>query len=98
MRRAAVLAAALLVLVAVPAVARADVSSRGAIAIAKQQPEARKLLLTHRDATFTARRAGPNWLVLARERFPQTPLASWVIERASGRVASRSPVDSIQRL
>ena len=84
MRRAAVLAAALLVLVAVPAVARADVSAQQAIAIAKQQPEGRDLLLSHPDARFTARRAGSNWLVLARQAFPTTPLASWLIDRSSG--------------
>ena len=53
-------------LVAVPAVARADVSAQQAIAIAKKQPEGRALLLAHPDARFTVRRAGKNWLVLAR--------------------------------
>ena len=52
-----------------------------AIAIAKEQPAGRTLLLAHPDARFTARRAGANWLVLARQAFPETPLASWVIDR-----------------
>ncbi|MDX6563467.1 MAG: hypothetical protein QOD65_3281, partial [Gaiellales bacterium] len=98
MRRAAVLAAALLVLVALPVVARADISSKRAIAIAKQQPDGHSLLLSHPDARFSARRAGSNWLVLARQALPSTPLASWVIDRASGRVLSRSPAGGVRRL
>jgi hypothetical protein len=98
MRRAAVLAAALLVLVALPVAARADVSSRGAIAIAKAQPDGSALLLSHPDARFSVRRAGKNWLVLVREALPGAPLASWVIERASGRVVSESPPGGIRRL
>ena len=98
MRRAFFLAAALLVLVAVPAIARADVSGPQAIAIAKNQPEGKAVLLSHPDARFTVRRAGGNWLVLAREAFPATPLASWVIDRVSGVVRSRSPTNGPRRL
>jgi hypothetical protein len=98
MRRAAVLAAALLVLVALPVVARADVSSQQAISIAKGQPDGNTLLLSHPDARFTARRAGKNWLVLARQALPSTPLASWVIDRSDGRVLSQSPAGGIHRL
>ena len=98
MRRAFFLAAALLVLVAVPAGARADVSGPQAIAIAKKQPEGKSVLLSHPDARFTVRRAGSNWLVLVREAFPTTPLASWVIDRASGVVRSRSPTNGPRRL
>ena len=98
MRAAAVLAAALLVLVALPVVARADVSAAEAIAIAKEQPGGRTLLIGHPDVRFTAQRAGKNWLVFAREKFPPTPLASWVIARASGKLVSESPPGAIKRL
>jgi hypothetical protein len=96
--RAAAALAALLVLVALPAAARADVSEQGAISIAKAQPEGRALLLSHPGARFTVRRAGPNWLVLARQAFPQTPLASWLIARANGEIRGQSPTRSIRRL
>ena len=65
MRRAAVLAAALLVLVALPVVARADVSSQEAVAIAKGQPDGKTLLLSHPDARFTRAARGGE---LARAR------------------------------
>jgi hypothetical protein len=96
--RAAALLAALLVLVALPAAAQAAISPREAIVIARQQPEAHRLLLSHPDARFTVRRAGTNWLVLAHQAFPTTPLASWLVDRASGRVRGRSPIDAIQSL
>jgi hypothetical protein len=97
MRQAAVLAA-LLVLFAVPALARAGVTSREAIQIVKQQPAARTLLLTHPGARFTARAAGGNWLVIVRQAFPRTPLASWLVDRTSGAISGHSPTASIQRL
>jgi hypothetical protein len=96
--RAAAALAALLVLVALPAAARADVSSQQAIAIAKRQPAGRSLLLSHPGARFTVRRAGGNWLVLARQAFPQTPLASWLIDRSTGGIRGQSPAESIRRL
>ncbi len=98
MRRAAVLAAALLVLVAAPAGARAGITGQEAIAIAKQQPEGHALVLAHPGARFSVRLAGTNWLVLARQAFPRTPLASWVIDRASGQVRDRSPIEAIRSL
>ena len=96
--RAAAALAALLVLVALPAVAHADVSEQGAVSIAKSQPEGRSLLLSHPGATFTVRRAGTNWLVLARQAFPKTPLASWLIDRTSGEIRGHSPTASIRHL
>ena len=96
MRAAAV--AALLVLVAGPAVAHAGVSSREAIQIVRQQPAARTLLLTHPGARFTAQAAGSDWLVIVRQAFPRTPLASWLVDRKSGAVSGHSPTASIQPL
>ncbi|HET6173505.1 MAG TPA: hypothetical protein VFD90_12900 [Gaiellales bacterium] len=97
MRRAAVLAA-LLVLVAAPAVARAAVSPEQAVAIVKRQPAARTLLLTHPGATFGAQPAGGDWLVIARQALPRTPLASWLVDRRSGAVTGHSPTSAIKRL
>ena len=97
MTRVAVLAA-LLVLAAAPAVALADVSSQRAIQIVRQQPAARTLLLTHPGARFTAQRAGKDWLVIVRQAFPRTPLASWLVDRTSGAISGHSPTESIRRL
>ncbi|MDX6618321.1 MAG: hypothetical protein QOK36_707 [Gaiellales bacterium] len=96
--RALAVLASLLVLVALPVVARADISRREAIAIVKQQPEGRTLLLSHHDARFTVRRAGPNWLVLARQAFPDAPLASWLVDRSSGKLRGHSPIEAIRHL
>jgi len=87
-RRAAVLAA-LLAVAAAPAVAHADVSSRQAVAIVKRQPAARTLALAHPGARFTAQSAGSDWLVIARQAFPRTPLASWLVNRKSGAISGR---------
>ena len=81
--RAAVLAA-LLVFAAAPGVAHAGVSSREAIQIVKRQPAARTLQLTHPGARFSARAAGSDWLVIVRQAFPRTPLASWLVDRTTG--------------
>ena len=96
--RATVVLVALLALVAAPVVARADVSPKQAIAIAKRQPSGHTLLLEHPDAHFTVRRAGRNWLVLARQAFPATPLSSWIVDRATGVLHGQSPVEAIRRL
>ncbi|HEY3614409.1 MAG TPA: hypothetical protein VGK92_11915, partial [Gaiellales bacterium] len=98
LRRALATLVALLVLVALPSAALASVTPAQAIAIAKRQPEGRTLLLSHHDARFTVRTAGRNWLVLAHQAFPDTPLASWLIDRADGTVRGRSPVASIRHL
>jgi hypothetical protein len=95
--RAAVLAA-LLVFAAAPGVAHAGVSSGEAIQIVKQQPAARTLLLTHPGARFSARAAGSDWLVIVRQAFPRTPLASWLVDRTTGAVSGHSPTASIRRL
>ena len=97
MTRAAVLAA-LLVLAVAPAVAHADVSAQEAVQIVKQEPAARTLLLSHPGARFTAQRAGSDWLVIVRQAFPRTPLASWLVDRASGAISGHSPAESIRRL
>jgi hypothetical protein len=95
--RAAVLAA-LLAFAGAPAVAHAAVSKSEAEQIVRQLPAARTLLLTHPGATFTAQVAGSDWLVIARQAFPKTPLASWLVDRTSGEVSGHSPTASIQRL
>src|SRR6476646_637098 len=95
--RAAVLAA-LLVFAAAPGVAQAGVSSREAIQIVRQQPAARTLLLTHPRARFSAQAAGSDWLVIVRQAFPRTPLASWLVDRTSGAVSGHSPTAGIRRL
>jgi hypothetical protein len=96
-RRAAVMAA-LLAVAAAPAVAHADVSSRQAVAIVKRQPAARTLALAHPGARFTAQSAGSDWLVIARQAFPPTPLASWLVNRKSGAISGHSPTESIRHL
>ena len=88
-------------------VARADVSGR-AIAIAKEQPGGRALLLAHPDARFTVRRAGANWLVLARAGVPgdaarelgdrsRERARSWASRRPGASAASRTPRRSASR-
>jgi hypothetical protein len=95
--RAAVLAA-LLASAGVPAVAHAAVSPGQAEQIVRRLPAARTLLLTHAGARFTAQPAGKDWLVIARQAFPKTPLASWLVNRKTGAVSGHSPTASIQRL
>ena len=95
--RAAVLAA-LLAFAGAPAVAQAAVSSQEALKIVRQLPAARTLLLTHPRATFSAQAAGSDWLVIVRQAFPKTPLASWLVDRTTGEVTGHSPTASIQRL
>ena len=60
--------------------------------IVKQQPAARTLLLTHSGRALQRSGArASDWLVIVRQAFPRTPLASWLVDRTTGAISGHSP-------